>query len=212
MADYRELLRKAIDALPDNTGANRRAVYEKARSALVAQLRAIEPPLPAREITTHRLNLEDCIREVEHEATEKLLGRFRAVENEPESEPEIVPAVEAEPEPEEAFPEAVEPEADIEDEAEPDVFEAPPAEGLEPEADGDPFGDAAPEVEPVAVAPDWTEDEAALADEDDRFEAAPEIEDFPDTDEPDAGTPALEDEHPPAPEPAPYQPGSIEDI
>ena len=42
MADYRELLRKAIDALPDNTGANRRAVYEKARSALVAQLRAIE--------------------------------------------------------------------------------------------------------------------------------------------------------------------------
>src|SRR5690606_41090134 len=81
MADYRELLRKAIDALPDNTGANRRAVYEKARSALVAQLRAIDPPLPAREITTHRLNLEDCIRDVEHEATERLLGRFRAIED-----------------------------------------------------------------------------------------------------------------------------------
>ncbi|WP_417584491.1 hypothetical protein [Pelagibacterium sp.] len=89
MADYRELLRKAIDALPDNTGANRRAVYEKARSALVAQLRAIDPPLPAREITTHRLNLEDCIREVEHEATERLLGRFKAVEETaPEPEPD----------------------------------------------------------------------------------------------------------------------------
>lgn len=77
MADYRELLRTAIDALPENTGANRRAVYEKARSALVSQLRAIDPPLPAREITQHRLNLEDCIREVEQEATDMLLGRHR---------------------------------------------------------------------------------------------------------------------------------------
>ena len=208
MADYRELLRKAIDALPENTGANRRAVYEKARSALVAQLRAIEPPLPAREITTHRLNLEDCIREVEHEATEKLLGRFRAVENEPEPEPEIVPAVEA------AFSEdeAGEPEPDIEDEFEPDVFEAPPAEGFEPEEDEDSFGEAASEPEPVAVVPDWTEDETAIADEDDRFEAAPEGEDFPVVAEPEADEPVAEDDHPPAPEPAPFQPGSIEDI
>src|ERR1700759_2262284 len=70
MADYKELLRKAVEALPENNGAARRAVYEKARAALVGQLRAINPPLPARDITTHRLQLEDCIRQVEQEASE----------------------------------------------------------------------------------------------------------------------------------------------
>jgi hypothetical protein len=60
MADYKELLRRAISALPENNGAARRAVYEKARAALVGQLRAIQPPLPARDITQHRLQLEDA--------------------------------------------------------------------------------------------------------------------------------------------------------
>src|SRR5688572_31603690 len=77
MADYKELLRRAVEALPENNGAARRAVYEKARSALVGQLRAITPPLPARDITQHRLQLEDCIRQVEQEASEAVitLGR-----------------------------------------------------------------------------------------------------------------------------------------
>lgn len=83
MADYRELLRRAVSALPENNGAARRDVYEKARSALVSQLRAIDPPLPAREITQHQLQLEDCIREVEQEATETLLGGLRHSEREP---------------------------------------------------------------------------------------------------------------------------------
>ena len=80
MADYKELLRRAITALPENNGAARRAVYEKARSALVGQLRAITPPLPARDITQHRLQLEDCIRQVEQEASEAviMLGRESA--------------------------------------------------------------------------------------------------------------------------------------
>src|SRR5690606_5928864 len=146
MADYRELLRKAIDALPENTDANRRAVYEKARSALVAQLRAIEPPLPAREITTHRLNLEDCIREVEHEATEKLLGRFRAVE---EVEPEPVAEATAEQEAyEEAYPD--EPIVD-EPRAEEDYLAEPELEPeLEPEAgpEREPEPEPEPELEP----------------------------------------------------------------
>ena len=81
MADYKELLRRAISALPENNGAARRAVYEKARSALVGQLRAIQPPLPARDITQHRLQLEDCIRQVEQEASEAVisLGRESAL-------------------------------------------------------------------------------------------------------------------------------------
>lgn len=74
MADYKELLRRAISALPENNGSARRAVYEKARSALVGQLRAITPPLPARDITQHRLQLEDCIRQVEQEASESVIS------------------------------------------------------------------------------------------------------------------------------------------
>lgn len=76
MADYKELLRKAIAALPENNGASRRAVYEKARSALVGQLRAIQPPLAARDITTHRLQLEDGIRQVEQEASEATIAKL----------------------------------------------------------------------------------------------------------------------------------------
>ncbi len=80
MANYQELLSRAVGALPENNGASRREVYEKARKALVTQLRAIDPPLPAREITQHRLELEDCIREVEHKATEALLGGLKNME------------------------------------------------------------------------------------------------------------------------------------
>ncbi|MGB3336544.1 MAG: hypothetical protein WBA73_05130 [Devosia sp.] len=89
MADYKELLRRAITALPENNGAARRAVYEKARSALVGQLRSITPPLPARDITQHRLQLEDCIRQVEQEASEAVitLGRDLAMGTRPAAAP-----------------------------------------------------------------------------------------------------------------------------
>src|SRR5216110_873324 len=86
MADYKELLRKAVEALPENNGAARRAVYEKARAALVGQLRAINPPLPARDITTHRLQLEDCIRQVEQEASE---ANISSLTSEPPSLPPV---------------------------------------------------------------------------------------------------------------------------
>jgi hypothetical protein len=82
MADYKELLRRAVEALPENNGAARRAVYEKARAALVGQLRAIHPPLPARDITTHRLQLEDCIRQVEQEASEAVIAGMGAAQAE----------------------------------------------------------------------------------------------------------------------------------
>lgn len=108
MADYRELLRRAVEALPENNGASRRQVYEKARSALVGQLRAIDPPLPAREITQHRLQLEDCIRQVEQSATDILLGGLatltetdgKAKDASKENAVETAPVVEAETAPE----------------------------------------------------------------------------------------------------------------
>ncbi len=93
MADYKELLRRAVDALPENNGAARRAVYEKARAALVGQLRGINPPLPARDITTHRLQLEDCIRQVEQEASE---ANIAGLGPEPQSPPTLPPVFAAE--------------------------------------------------------------------------------------------------------------------
>ncbi len=65
MADYYPLIDRAIGGLESNTGENRRMLYERARSALVAQLRGIQPPLDEAEITRERLALEDAIRRIE---------------------------------------------------------------------------------------------------------------------------------------------------
>src|SRR3569833_2471766 len=110
MADYKELLRRAVEALPENNGAARRAVYEKARAALVGQLRAINPPLPAHDITTHRLQLEDCIRQVEQEASEANIAGLGAAAAEPLAPPTLPPvfAAEAKAKPK-AAPEAPKP-------------------------------------------------------------------------------------------------------
>ena len=185
MADYKELLRRAISALPENNGAARRAVYEKARAALVGQLRAIQPPLPAREITQHRLQLEDCIRQVEQEASEAVisLGRDNLFAARPAPAaaapaaaapppaapipraPEPAPVVEAKP---------VEPPAPVvvEAEAEPESDELPadvvPTEAVEedegPLSIEEIIGQAASvsgaQVEPV-VAPVPAQDEVA---------------------------------------------------
>src|SRR6267378_2732047 len=63
MADYYPLVAKAIAGLERNTGEGRRALYERARSALVAQLRGMsDPALTEAEITRERLSLEEPIR------------------------------------------------------------------------------------------------------------------------------------------------------
>ena len=106
MTDYKELLRRAVDALPENNGAARRAVYEKARSALVGQLRAINPPLPARDITTHRLQLEDCIRQVEQEASEANIAGLNQQDQNPPTLPPVFASEVRKPAPKAAEPPA----------------------------------------------------------------------------------------------------------
>ena len=71
MADYYPLIARAIAGLDKNTGEARRALYERARTALVAQLRGTEPPLQESEITKERLALEEAIRKVEAEAARR---------------------------------------------------------------------------------------------------------------------------------------------
>jgi hypothetical protein len=69
MADYYPLIARAIAGLdPSAPGESRRALYERARSALIAQLRGVEPPLSESEITRERLSLEEAVRKVESEA------------------------------------------------------------------------------------------------------------------------------------------------
>ena len=70
MADYQPLISRAIAGLEQNTGENRRVLYERARSALVNQLRSVEPALDEADITRERLALEEAIRQVETEASQ----------------------------------------------------------------------------------------------------------------------------------------------
>jgi len=72
MADYYPLIARAIAGLdPNAPGESRRALYERARAALIAQLRSVQPPLSESEITRERLSLEEAVRKVESEAAQR---------------------------------------------------------------------------------------------------------------------------------------------
>src|ERR1700710_1067431 len=79
MADYYPLIARAIAGLdPSAPGESRRALYERARSALIAQLRSVQPPLSESEITRERLSLEEAVRKVESEAAQRAREASRA--------------------------------------------------------------------------------------------------------------------------------------
>ena len=67
MTDYVNILSRAIADKPSYE--ERRGVYERARQALVAQLRKADPPLSESDITKQRLALENAIRDVESQAS-----------------------------------------------------------------------------------------------------------------------------------------------
>ncbi len=72
LADYYSLIARAIAGLdPSAPGESRRALYERARAALTAQLRNVLPPLGESEITRERLSLEEAVRKVEAEAAQR---------------------------------------------------------------------------------------------------------------------------------------------
>jgi hypothetical protein len=86
MADYEPLIARAVAGLEYNTGENRRVLYERARTALVSQLRGVDPPLEEGDITRERLALEEAIRKVEAEAAAKEQATAPAGEAEPRVE------------------------------------------------------------------------------------------------------------------------------
>ena len=74
MAEYYTVLRRAIGGIDPNVPETRRAVYDKARNALIGQLKAVDPPLTTAEISRQRLELEEAIRRVEREAAAGVAG------------------------------------------------------------------------------------------------------------------------------------------
>src|ERR1700755_2961095 len=79
MADYYPLIARAVAGLdPSAPGAARRALYERSRGALIAQLRGVPPPLSESEITRERLSLEEAVRKVESEAAQRARDATRA--------------------------------------------------------------------------------------------------------------------------------------
>jgi len=68
MADYFPLISRAVANMGDSTAEDRRALYERAKLALVSQLRNSDPPIAETDIAREQIALEEAIRRVETEA------------------------------------------------------------------------------------------------------------------------------------------------
>jgi hypothetical protein len=113
MADYYPLIARAIAGLdPNAPGESRRALYERARAALIAQLRSVDPPLSESEITRERLSLEEAVRKVESEAAQRARDASRGGATGPGAPPRAGDALRRSTQrPAEAAPWAVNPQA-----------------------------------------------------------------------------------------------------
>src|SRR5271170_2372703 len=150
MADYYPLIAKAVAGLEKSTGEARRSLYDRARSALVAQLRGVTPALVESDITRERLALEEAIRKVETEAA-------RRSRTDPLPRP-AAPAPAVRPE---APPQPSPPREDVEMRAAPpQIRVSPPAAPTASEPDHAANGDAGieppPEIPAPPERPRWT--------------------------------------------------------
>jgi hypothetical protein len=130
MADFYPILARAVAGLPDPSPEARRAIYDRARAALVAQLRGLDPPLSEAEIMRERLALDEAVARIEADHDEAPASApatdgpvIRTVENAtlpirppvPKKPPEFAPLPaaagqeEGEPLPEPAEPQVVRP-------------------------------------------------------------------------------------------------------
>src|SRR5271166_948268 len=85
MADYQSLLTRAVANLPStSSAATRQAIYDRARKALLTQLRTLRPPLPESDITREEKALDQAIALVE--------AKFGAADA---AQPELTPSAPA---------------------------------------------------------------------------------------------------------------------
>jgi len=69
MAEYYPLLAKAVASLPSSTPETRRAIYERARQALLGQLRNLQPPVSEADIERESHALDAAVLRLETEFT-----------------------------------------------------------------------------------------------------------------------------------------------
>ena len=65
MTDYYPVISHAVTALRENTASTRRALYDRARAVLTAQLRGRDPPLDQKDFNREFLALENAINRIE---------------------------------------------------------------------------------------------------------------------------------------------------
>ena len=158
MADYYPLIAKAVTGLEKSTGEARRALYDRARTALLAQLRGVEPALTEQEITRERLALEEAVRKVEAEAARRSRNDPPPpTRPEPRQEPRAEPRQEPRAEPRQE-PRAEQP------------VEPPPRAAAPPRPESSPRYDPrtprpAPAVRPEVAHPDDHDDDRAETEE-----------------------------------------------
>lgn len=116
MADFYPILARAVAGLADQSPEARRAIYDRARNALVTQLRSLDPPLGEAEIMRERLALDEAVTRIEADygdAPQPQPGgtmiRERAPEPEPEPEPAAEPAEALDPPAESEPPQPISP-------------------------------------------------------------------------------------------------------
>jgi hypothetical protein len=69
MADYYPLIAKAVMGL--GNAQDRRTLYERGRNALLAELKAVDPPLRQSIITKELLVFDQAVRKMETEAAHR---------------------------------------------------------------------------------------------------------------------------------------------
>jgi hypothetical protein len=69
MADYYPLLARAVSGLKTSTPEARRAIYDRARNALIGQLRGMSPPVPEPDILRESAALDAAVAQLEAELT-----------------------------------------------------------------------------------------------------------------------------------------------
>ncbi|MDX7953213.1 hypothetical protein P7D22_18780, partial [Lichenihabitans sp. Uapishka_5] len=71
MAEYYPLISRAVAGLRDGAPAPRQAIYDRARQALVGQLRGMQPPIPEDAIDKEIRALDEAIDRIEAELAPK---------------------------------------------------------------------------------------------------------------------------------------------
>jgi hypothetical protein len=112
MADYYPLIARAVEGLEEGSPEARQAVYDRARGALIQQLRSLDPPLAEDDIAREQQSLDEAIVRVEGayrpaqapvlESTTAFASLDAVPRTEPQVEPEDEPLPAAASDPERA--------------------------------------------------------------------------------------------------------------